>query len=197
MEYLKKYWHVLAGVLCVALLGGFYMWRGRSAPVLQNQAPERTMVALAAPEPDETAQILDEIVVHIEGAVVNPGVFTLSYGSRVNDALTLAGGATEEADLARINLAAFLEDAQQIIIPTAGEETPLQIAQEADSGLVNINTADERLLTTLPGIGPARAGNIIAHREASGPFSTIEDLQNVPGIGAGILNNVRAHITVN
>ena len=214
MDYIRKYWHIIAGVVCVIILGGVYFWRDggglhiTGAEAVYDYAAGRSVLihpsdnieAAAAVEPEIT-----DIVVHIEGAVREPGVFTLPYGSRVNDLLTLAGGATDEADLRRVNLAAFLADAQQVIIPAEGEE--IYIAESSatassaepgigSGGLININTADERLLTTLSGIGPVLSGNIIAHREANGPFNSIEDLRNVSGIGAGRLNNIRDHITV-
>lgn len=197
MEYIRKYWYVLVCAACVTVLGVIYMGRDTSPPVVHG--PERTALSAhaeypAEPIPDKIA----EIVVHIEGEVNEPGVFTLPYGSRVNDVLALAGGATEYADLARINLAAFLRDAQQVIIPAIGGEYELPARQSAtdESGLININTADARLLETLPGIGSVRAGNIIAHREAQGPFSAVDQLINVPNIGSLTLEGIRNLVTI-
>ena len=198
MNCIRKYWHLLAGIIAVAALSIFYLLQGGTQPTIHT--PERTAIEIA---PSNTyiapPEQQEDIVIHIAGAVYQPGVFTLPYGSRVNDALNMAGGATDCADLARVNLAAFLKDAQQIIIPRETDEFEIfQAPAQSDSGgLVNINTADERLLTTLPGIGPVIAGNIISHREANGPFNTIEELGNVPRIGATTLNNLRDLITVN
>ena len=203
-HYIRKYWHIIAGLVCVAVLGFFHIngQTGREPPQLER-------VPLAAADNAEETPVVEnirepvqrnDITVHIAGAVYLPGVYTLPYGSRVNDVLLLAGGATEEADLARINLAAFLSDAQQVIIPTEHDEIeaiPETAQHRQDSGLVNINTADTAQLQTLPGIGPVIAGNIIAHREANGLFDTVEQLINVPRIGAGTLNNIRDLITVN
>jgi len=159
--------------------------------------PERTVLVAAAEEISAPPVQQAEIMVHIAGAVVQPGVFALPYGSRVYDVLNLAGGATSEADLARINLAAFLTDAQQVIIPTEADEAEAVVSEaEPADGRININTADERLLATLPGIGPVLSANIVAHREAHGSFTSIEQLQNVPRIGAGIMNNIRELVTV-
>ena len=235
MDYLKKFWHILACVVGIAVLGGVYFFGGSSnsdvqhrviAPAVDHEAEAGSVFHGSAPtSPNGTEPSMNtpppsnvppseppEIVVHIEGAVAQPGVFTLPYGSRVNDVLTKAGGPTEEADLARINLAAFLQDAQQVIIPAEGDETiytPYWIsAQEeitstedvASDGtarrLININTATEAELRTLPGVGQVIAGNIIAHRTANGYFTTIEELRNVPRIGAVTMDNLRNLITV-
>lgn len=200
MELIRKHWHIIAGLACVVLLGLMYYWRQPTTPVIHT--PERTSLTASEPAtPEQTPPPPPtDLVVHIEGAVAQPGVFTLPYGSRVNDALELAGGPTEEADLSRINLAAFLVDAQQVIIPIEGtQETPEQATtpQATESNhLININKANEHQLTSLPGIGPVIANNIITHRESEGPFTSIEDLQNVPRIGTTTLNNIRDFISV-
>ena len=198
MEYIRKYWHFLAGLVCVAVLGFVYLSGNNQQPIVIEQ---RTPIAALVFDEEEAAarEAPGEIVVHVAGAVKSPGVFTLPYGSRVNDALALAGGPRSDADLARINLAAFLVDAQQIIIPAEGDEIIADTWNqqvEEDSGLININTANEQMLRTLPGIGPVLAGNIITHRETYGPFGTVEELQNVPRIGPGIMNNIRSLVTV-
>ena len=200
MDLIRKYWHILVGIVCVAALGTIYLRRDTEPAHLPT--PERTPItaqAADAPPVQTIVEDMEDIVVHIAGEVNQPGVFTLPYGSRVNDVLALAGGATEYADLARVNLAALLQDAKQVIIPAIGSEVEAEVAQAAaaESGLININVADERDLQTLPGIGPARASTIIAHRDTHGPFSTIEELQNVSGIGPGILGSIRELITVN
>lgn len=202
-HYIRKYWHIIAGLVCAAVLGFVYT-NGQNRQITPQT--ERA-VLISSAEEETPVEIVSEpvmqndITVHIAGAVFLPGVYTLPYGSRVNDVLTLAGGATGEADLARVNLAAFLSDAQQVIIPAESDE--IIIAADAaqpvqnGGGLVNINTADAAQLTTLPGIGPVIAGNIINHREANGLFDTVEQLLNVPRIGEGTLNNIRDLVTVN
>jgi len=212
LDFVRKNWHILAALAVVVVLGAVYLMRmgGDSAlpertvlnPVLATDLPPAEQEEQSVVMAEELAEPV-EIVVHIEGAVNNPGVYAVSEGSRVNDLLILAGGATDEADLSRVNLAAFLQDAQQIIIPIYGEEF-VQLEQttatgqgSGGSGLVNINTADAAQLTTLPGVGAVIANNIIAHREANGPFATIEQLTNVPRIGAATLANLREFITVN
>jgi competence protein ComEA len=196
MDILRKYWHIITGVLCVAVLGAVYLG-GRAEPditvertVLVSPAEERSAVAEITPE------VIADIVVHIEGEVLRPGVYTLPQGSRVNDLLTLAGGSTTEADLARVNLAAFLDDAQQVIIPTIGQEVAHSPQGQAAGGLVNINTADAAALTALPGVGAVTAGNIVSYREANGLFNSVDDLINVPRIGESTMERLRELITV-
>jgi len=195
-------------ILFVLVLGVVYVWPSNTqAPAL----PARALLLADSDLPTQAQNtepspiVMPDIIVHITGAVYEAGVYSLPYGSRVNDVLQLAGGATAEADLTRINLAAFLLDAQQVIIPLEGEELPLPQQQEHhhqevsttnDSGLLNVNTATVQQLTALPGIGAVIAGNIVNHREANGPFTTIEDLQRVPRIGAVTVENIRSLITV-
>lgn len=142
----------------------------------------------------------NSIVIYISGEVNYPDVFELPYGSRVIDALNLAGGATENADLNRVNLASFLSDAQHVIIPAFGEIIVYETTTAntpSGSGLVNINTADLTELMTLSGIGAVIGQNIIDYRNANGNFERIEDIQNVNRIGAGVFSNIRDMITVN
>jgi len=143
----------------------------------------------------------------VAGAVVRPGVYSLDENSRVEDAVDAAGGFVIEADKNALNLAAHLEDGERLDIPyVAGfipdessgfvvitEGTPSPLAGEE---LVNINTASLEELEKLPGIGPTIAQRIITYREDNGPFGSIEDLDNVTGIGESIMGAVRDLITV-
>jgi len=221
MEFIRKYAYIILGIVCVLALGGLYMvGRTRPAGVMEAgpplvppaevqaaEAPPDTQPEIAeappTPEPEPTM-----IMVHIVGAVHSPGVFEVPYGSRVNDVLQLAGGYTEDADLALINLAAFVQDAMQIRIPAIGEEPEIieggspgqqnqqnQSATTAD-GRININLANLTELQTLPGIGPVRAQSIIDLREASGGFNSIDELLNVSGIGQAVFENIRDRVAV-
>jgi len=124
-------------------------------------------------------------MVDVKGLVKYPGVYELPFGSRVVDAIELAGGYLPESDSTSINHAMKLEDEMVIYIPYDGEEMVESVnptpSQKDDK--IDINTADETLLTTLPGIGPSKAGAIIKYREENGRFSSPEDLKNVTGIG--------------
>ena len=139
------------------------------------------------------------LVVHVCGAVVKPGVYELKPGSRIADAVEMAGGFTGNADDSYVNLADIPEDGMQIYIPTKEEAVALrQEPQEsASSGKVNINTADKVLLCTLPGIGEARAADIIAYRQENGGFSSIEDIMKVSGIKEGSFQKIKELIAVN
>src|SRR5262245_23412311 len=154
-----------------------------------------------------------EVVVHVAGAVASPGVQRLPPGSRVIDALDAAGGALPGADLPRVNLAAPLVDGQQVYGPKPGDQPPLAAGVGAPGGagaaggaagaggavpgaLVNLNTASAEQLDTLPGVGPATAAAIIAHRDQHGPFTSVDQLVDVRGIGEAKLEQLRAVVTV-
>lgn len=142
----------------------------------------------------------DVIVVHIDGAVVAPGVYELPEESRVQDGVAAAGGLTEEADTSTINLAAKLQDGQKVQIPKAGEssgETGASSSSEsAGQSLVNINTATAEELDSLPGVGSATAESIIQDRDSLGPFSSTEDLMRVSGIGEKKFAKLKDYICV-
>ncbi|MCL2352036.1 MAG: helix-hairpin-helix domain-containing protein [Firmicutes bacterium] len=198
--------------LVVLVAGILYMrgWlaQGKDVYVLRKEAPlpeipSDAVFSAEAAVPDETPA--GKIVVYITGEVVNPGVYEADAGSRVNDALTMAGGATDEADLERINLASPLSDGEQITVPKIGDgedEVPvIQEAQAADAGgenagPVNINTAGEAGLDALPGIGPATAKAIIEYRTKNGAFGDISDIKNVSGIGDAKYEQIKDLITV-
>jgi competence protein ComEA len=134
--------------------------------------------------------------VHVSGAVVNPGVYTLPPDSIAQDALQAAGGPTDVAALDYVNLAQELSDNMQLRIPAVGESVVSDSGEVELTGPVNINTATQEQLELLPDIGPVTAGNIIAYREENGPFEQIEDIMNVPGIGEVTFEGLRDQITV-
>jgi competence protein ComEA len=146
------------------------------------------------------------IVVSVEGAVVTPGVYRLKGDARVQDALDAAGGATAEADLRQINLAARLRDGERLVIPSNADATidpadrdSTPRADEIDgttASLININTASAAMLDTLPRIGPVLAQRIIAYREEHGPFQSVDELAQVEGISLAMVDEIRSLITV-
>ncbi len=132
---------------------------------------------------------------HILGSVTRPGLYQVREGDRAVDVVAAAGGFTETADRSQLNLARFLVDGEQIYVPALGE-TPAAAVGTSAGGIVNINTADETILETLPRVGPAMAARIIAWREANGRFATIEDLMSVTGIGDKTFEGLKDLVTV-
>lgn len=148
-----------------------------------------------------------ELWVHVAGAVLHPGVFSLAPGSRVKDAVAAAGGPNADAEISGVNLAAEVADGEQVFVPSrsnpgatgATSSSPGSNGgngQKSGSQKVNINKADAAQLDTLPGIGPSTAEKIIAYRVINGPFKSVEDLQRVDGIGAAKFNQLAPHVTV-
>ena len=136
----------------------------------------------------------DLVTVHVAGAVRRPGVVRLEAGSRVVDAIEAAGGATSAATLAGVNLAAEVADGSQVMVPSQLDGTggPSSTADPT----VAINTASASDLESLPGVGPVLAGRIVAHRDANGPFRTVEDLLDVSGIGEATLARLRPFVRI-
>jgi competence protein ComEA len=139
------------------------------------------------------------MVAQIGGAVATPGVYSLPAGARLDDLVTRAGGLRSDADLARLNLAARIGDGEQVEIPSIEQRaTPVpESAGQADAPLiVNINTATLEELDQLPGIGPVIGDRIIAYRDANGPFSSLDELENIDGISANMLARLRPYLTL-
>ncbi len=151
------------------------------------------------------------VIIHIAGAVKNPGVYQLKPTDRIVDAVKIAGGATEEANLDLINLAAILKDGQKIIIPyktysETGEEinantynhtaSAYSSSPVSTSAKININTANATMLQTLPGIGPVISERIIECRNQNGLFGVIDDIKDVSGIGEKKFEGIKDLICV-
>lgn len=193
----------VAGALWLPMLGA-------SGMVVESSASSVTDTAqtLGAAETEQVSTSA-HVVVHVDGAVMLPGVYELADGARVNDAIELAGGLTAEADTSTLNLAAKLADGQKVTVPLVGESTNSASSGEATlsadgSGssaaaantLVNINTASADELDTLPGVGPSTAATIIQDREESGPFTSIEDIMRISGIGEKKFAKIKDYICV-
>ncbi len=136
-----------------------------------------------------------DIKVYMTGAVSHQGVYTLTEGDRLEDAIRAAGGATSDADLLRVNLSLRIKDEGQYHIPEKGEPPTPTSGSLTTIGRININTAAQKELETLPGIGEVRAKAIIDYRQTNGPFVKPEDLMEVQGIGTGIFQMVKDLIT--
>lgn len=131
------------------------------------------------------------LFVHVLGQVERPGLYELREGDRVVDAIAAAGGFTEDADPAGVNLARLLSDGEQLAVPAVGEIPAGAASGVAVDGRVDLNTADLAALDTLPRVGPAIAQRIIDWREANGPFRSVDDLLAVSGIGAKTVESLR------
>jgi competence protein ComEA len=144
-----------------------------------------------------------QVVAHAAGAVRAPGVYRLESGSRAADLVAAAGGATPDADLQRLNLAAPVADGERVYVPRVGEVAPPAVAgpsggasEGSGDGPVNLNTATAEQLEELPGVGPAIAAAILDERERRGRFATVDDLLDVRGIGEARLEQLRDLVTV-
>ena len=153
----------------------------------------------------------EKIVIHITGAICNEGIYELEENSRIADAVKMAGGLKEDADLKQINLAYVLEDGMKINIPSKNDNSNENInntenyitkeklnssnnTNNAKTSKVNINSATQTELETLPGIGPSTALKIINYRKEKGKFNKIEDIKNVNGIGESKFNKIKEFI---
>jgi competence protein ComEA len=163
-------------------------------------APSAMPSSLASGSPGKTGPTGSSravIYVHILGQVNDPGLYALHDGDRAVDVVAAAGGLTASADPAALNLARFLSDGEQIIVPAVGQSVPASGAGggTAIPGKVNINTADEPTLETLPRVGPAMAARILAWRAANGRFTAVEDLMSVSGIGEKTFEGLKDLVT--
>jgi competence protein ComEA len=184
-----------AAALVLLLLSAWYLARSRPAAVAAAVPPAATIAVHSASERGA------RVVVDVAGAVARPGVYRLSAGARVEDALEHAGGATRRADLSQINRAAKLEDGRQILVParvraaSAGATAPAA-AEAAPGQPLNLNTATLEQLDELDGVGPATAQKILDFREQHGGFGSVDELDQVPGIGEMRLAALRDHVRV-
>lgn len=144
------------------------------------------------------------IKVDVEGAVKNPGLYTMKQGDRVDDAIKAAGGTTDNADLSKLDkgLASKLTDGERILVPLKGESalgtttTSSSSSSSQQQGKININTASLSDLDKLPGVGPATAQKIIDYRTQKGTFGSIEEIKEVNGIGEAKYNKLKDLITI-
>lgn len=181
----------------VAVLVGLWVTRPPSDPV-ETVLPFASTTEVLEPTTTSSAAV----VVHVAGAVAAPGVHELPAGARVVDAVGEAGGLTPEADSLRLNLAAPVSDGERVYVPAVGEAEPPAVAGRGSAGSdpgaagrpVDINTADAAALEALPGVGPATAAAILAHRDRIGRFSSVDQLLDVRGIGAAKLEAMREQV---
>lgn len=188
---MNKQWLWLAGFIVVGVLLGV------GVLFLVTRPPRGEPITLLPPP---TAS---PITVYVSGSVTNAGMYSLPAGSRVNDAIQAAGGFSDQANTSGINLAKILEDGEQIEVPDLndalgnnGNSSPISPDVNLTAAVININTATLEELDTLPGIGPITAQDIIDYRKANGPFSSIEAIMDVPGIGQAKFDKIKDFISV-
>ncbi|MGE2723905.1 ComEA family DNA-binding protein [Mycolicibacterium pulveris] len=213
-----------AGVVALAAVGivavlvtVFAIVRDKPPPVMSANLPPVQMVSSGSPTPSGAPPPEQPVVVSVVGLVHKPGLVTLDPGARIADALGAAGGALDGADLLGLNMARRVADGEQIIVGIAsapGQPTAMGSSITADNGtapadpaapaadtaaqgaVVDLNTATVEQLDTLPGIGPVTASAIVAWRDANGPFSSVEQLGDVDGIGPARLEKLRDRVRV-
>ncbi len=179
-------------------LGGAGLWYLRSLPrPVEIGAPSPSVGASVVPVSTSPSPVT--VVVDVAGWVKSPGVYELLDGQRVIDAIDAAGGPKRGSDLTSINLAALLQDGSEILVPKAGDSVAGAGSGAAGPGAtpkVNVNTATETELEVLPDIGPVLAAAIIKYRTDNGPFTSVDELDNVSGIGPATLADLRDLVTV-
>lgn len=198
----------LMAALVVICLAGVLLTLGRGSGVTIERSDGGEAAAGQEADASEGSEAAETeapvLVVHVDGCVASPGVYELAGPDlRVNDAVEVAGGLLPEADTSQMNLAAGLSDGQKVLVPSRAEEGAAAAApgggaaSQTDAGsLVNINLATADQLQALSGVGEATARAIVEDREAHGPFSSVEDLMRVSGIGQKKFDKLKGQICV-
>jgi competence protein ComEA len=198
-EITKEQLYIILGIIAVVLLGcvvGVYNQNMAS----KRSSPESSP-AVVLPESKGKIEPISNYV-HISGAVIREGVYRLNRGDRLIDLIQLSGAASN-ADLDSVNLAEVLTDGQKVLIPKKTIKIATENGISTASGpnkaskIININTADEKAMDSLPGIGPVMAKRIVDYRSENGRFSSVEELKEVPGISEKKFGNLKKHISVN
>ena len=203
----KKYGKIVAAAVFLTVAGLYYGFvvrkedlvrLGNDGHPIQSVWVESEVLSEVQSTPvTESSTEPIKIYVHICGEVNNPGVYELAEGSRIFEAVEAAGGFTEEAAQASLNLAQVISDEEQIVILTQDEaEEKARLEREQAAGIVNLNTASKEQLMTLTGIGESRAEDILRYRQESGGFQNIEEIMSVPGIKESAYLKIKDSITV-
>ncbi|MBR7553350.1 helix-hairpin-helix domain-containing protein [Allobacillus sp. GCM10007491] len=194
---IQKKWLIYALIfllLFIALL--FFQQNRETASVIVEEPVEVVQENLESMDKTIESAIL---WVDIKGMVQKPGVYQLTEGDRVKDAIQIAGGFVEDADELMVNMAALVHDEMVIYVPMKGEEGEGTYSSQrvmAEEGKVRINTAELNEIMTLPGIGEQKAKSIIEYRETNGKFQSVEDLLQISGIGEKTLERFRDMVIV-
>ncbi|MBO6453435.1 competence protein ComEA [Enterococcus faecalis] len=209
LKQLPKKWLLLGSgasiVILITLLVGIYLMVNKEAQVDTTMWEETSLTTTAEVATDATKERAETMIyVDIKGAVKVPGIYQLKNQQRIWDALALAGGVSEDADTAQVNYAQKVKDQMIIYVPKKGEAVAQSLetlqesapAQQNQEEKINLNTATEAELQTISGIGAKKAQEIIRFRDEQGPFKTVEELKNVPGIGEKTVERLKDMLTV-
>jgi competence protein ComEA len=180
--WLERYQALIVGVLALIVIAGLVVRE------VDSSSPEPLVF-----RDDSGLPPGSPIHVHVAGAVVAPGVYQLRAGDRVVDAVAIAGGPVDSADLDKLNMARRLRDEEQILVPGRPSTRPLLLEPGAK---IDVNTADERQLGLLPGIGDTYARRIVDSRKVDGPFKSVQELVDRRVLPRATLDTIRDFITV-
>lgn len=197
---------VVAFVVLFAVVAGVLLWGRRPAPRIAPPATATAPVVAAEPTPGASTPA-GVVLVHVAGAVRRPGLYELAVGARIADAIEAARGARRGAQLDAVNLAEAVVDGQKVQVPGAHASAGSPVAAPASGSAsvgsatpaaptVPLNTADQLLLETIPGIGPVTAAAILEYRDRVGSFTSVEQLLEVSGIGPATLESMRPYVTL-
>lgn len=195
----------LLGVVMIGAVLAVAWWVQNNQPRAVDSADLAPVVQLAESSGHDPAKpnlaasdTPSELVIDVVGEVARPGIVVVPAGARVHEAITAAGGVVGEPETTSLNMARVLTDGEQINV--GGEQLivppGMSASSSAGTGVINLNSADQVTLETLPGVGPVTAQAIIAWRSENGPFRTIDDLLDVKGIGEATLATLRDHVAV-
>jgi competence protein ComEA len=193
---------VIGFLVLILAVSGIYMY-GR--PGLSSEVPLPKANQPESSNPGETAKQdvpakpAGEVKVDVKGAVHSPGVYSLPAGARIGDAIQVAGGPTDEADLTSVNLAQKIADGAMVAVPTKNERSSQAGSNKTtytSEGKININTATVEQLDALDGIGSTRAKAIVQYRDQNGPFQSVDDLLKVKGFGPKLLETIKDRLVV-
>ncbi|MFI5728474.1 helix-hairpin-helix domain-containing protein [Kribbella sp. NPDC051587] len=193
---------VLAAVLLIGLgWAACSVVRARPSPIPDARPPTAVSSGspVAQPSASGTPSSKTTLVVHVAGKVRRPGLVRAPTGSRVADALTLAGGPLRGVDLSSLNLARQLTDGEQILVGLPAQPTTPAATSPGTSAAnspLNLNTATAAQLDALPGVGPVLAQRILDYRTENGPFTTVDQLQEVPGVGPKKFDSLKPHVRI-
>lgn len=206
---MAEWWEKLRLPVAVLVIVGLGMAAAALLQGNQSQPGSAPVAATASPAP------VRPVKVHVTGGVRSPAVYALTTDHRIEDAIRAAGGPTDDADIQRLNLAAHLADGEQIVVPrrldpaqqpaaasgpdprsATGNSPSAPVTNSDPAAVIDINRADRAALESLPGIGPVTAEKIIAHRQANGPFTRIEELRETKLVGQATFEKIRDLIVV-